>query len=115
MSRSGAAAALAPYEALVRIAEHELELAGAGRYDELEQLRRQRAEVMLTLPRPVPAEAREPLERALALQRRVSIELLRRRERVLLALRRVEISKRTANGYARALPRRRRDRVFEEA
>jgi hypothetical protein len=106
--------ALAPYEALVRIAERELELAGEGRYDELAQLSRQRAAVMRALPKPAPALARDPLERALALQRRVSIELLRRREQVLLSLRRVEISKRAASGYARAMPARRRERVFEQ-
>jgi hypothetical protein len=110
------AAALASYEALVRIAELELELAGDGRYDELAQLRGQRAKVLESLPKPPPAGARDALERALAIQRRVTIELLRRREHVLLSLRRVEISKRTANGYARSMAAgRRRERVAERA
>jgi hypothetical protein len=116
MSRARSAAALAPYEGLVRIAELELELAGEGRYDELAQLGRQRDEIMGSLPRPAPPGAREPLERALAIERRVGIELRRRREQVLLSLRRVEVSKRTASGYARAMPgKRRRVRVFEQA
>lgn len=115
LSRRVENSAVEPYEALVRIAELELELTGAGRYSEVAQLRRQRREIMRSLPHPAPAGAREPLERALALQRRVTIELLRRREQVLLSLRRVEMSKRAAHGYARSLPQRRRERVFEQA
>jgi hypothetical protein len=99
----------------VRIAEQELELVGTGRYSELGQLAAQRAQVLSALPHPAPAGARDPLERALAMQRRVKIELLRRREQVLLSLRRVELSKRTATGYARTLPASRRGRVFKQA
>jgi hypothetical protein len=106
---------LAPYDALVRIAEQELELVSERRYSEASQLATQRAQVMRMLPHPPVAGAREPLERALALQRRVSVELLQRREQVLLALRRTEMSKRTAQGYARSLPSSRRGRVFEQA
>jgi hypothetical protein len=110
-----AESALAPYEALVRIAELQLEFAGQGRYAEMAQLSRQRADVMRRLPRPAPAGAREVLERALAMQRRLTIELLRRREQVLLSLRRIEMSKRAASGYSKSLPTRRSGRVLERA
>jgi hypothetical protein len=115
MNRRSDEAVMAPYEALVRIAELQLELAGDGRYTEMAQLSKQRAALLRALPKPAPSAARDTLERALALQRRVTIELLRRREQVLLSLRRVEISKRAAHGYARALPKSRKGRVFEQA
>jgi hypothetical protein len=115
MSARRTGAALAPYEALVRIAERQLELAGQGRYVELAQLSSQRDEVMRQLPRPAPEGAREVLERALAMQRRLSIELIRRREHVLLSLRRVEMSRRAASGYARSLPSKRSAQVLETA
>lgn len=115
MSARSSRSVLAPYEALIRIAERQLELAGQGRYDELAQLSAQRDEVMSRLPRPAPEGARDVLERALAIQRRLSIELLRRREHVLLALRRVEMSKRAASGYARSLPSKRTAQVLETA
>jgi hypothetical protein len=89
----------APYEAIVRLAERELELAGEGRYDEIAQLAHQRAQLLAALPTPPPLCARDALERALMMQRRVTIELLRRQEEVLLGLRRVELSRRTARGY----------------
>jgi hypothetical protein len=100
---SDASAELAPYAALRRLAERELELAGEGRYNEMAQLGCQRAQIVASLPPRPPAAARDILERALALQRRVTIELFHRRERVLLSLRRVEHSKRAARGYGGAL------------
>jgi hypothetical protein len=115
MSARRGESALAPYEALVRIAERQLELAGQGRYAEMAQLTHQREQVMRQLPRPAPAGAREVLERALAIHRRLTIELLRRREHVLLSLRRVEMSKRAASGYARSLPSNRTTQVLETA
>ncbi|MGA2470942.1 MAG: hypothetical protein ABSG64_09660 [Solirubrobacteraceae bacterium] len=107
--------ALAPYAALIRIAELELELAGEGRYVEIAQLDRQRQQVLRSLPAKPPRGARDYLERALAIQRRVTIELLRRREQVLLSLRRLELGTRTARGYARTMAVRRGGRVYEKA
>ena len=115
MSTAAGVSALTPYEALVRISELQLEFAGQGRYAEMAQLSLQWAEVMRRLPRPAPQGARDVIDRALALQRRLTIELLRRREQVLLSLRRVEMSKRTAHGYAKSLPPRRDARVLERA
>jgi len=115
MSAGESDAALAPYKALVRIAKLELELAGEGRYSEIAQLAAQHAQVMQALPATAPRAAREQLERALAMQRRVSVELLRRREQVLLSLRRIELAMRTAQGYGRTLPARQAERVYEKA
>jgi hypothetical protein len=89
----------APYEAIVRLAERELELAGEGRYDEIAQLARERAQLLAALPAAPPSIAREALERALEVQRRVTVELLHRHEEVLLGLRRIELSRRTAREY----------------
>lgn len=94
------------YDALVRLTEQELELAGEGRYNELAQLSAQRTQIIESLSAPRPAGARESLERALALQTRVSIELLRRREQILIALRRIDLHQRAAHGYGRSLPQR---------
>jgi hypothetical protein len=94
----------AEYSAILHLTELELELIGEGRYIEAAQLRAQRAQIMDGLSAPRPPQARELLERALALQRRVSIELMRRREEVLLSLRRIELSRRAATGYGRSLP-----------
>ena len=99
-----AADPLAPYRALVRIAELELELAREQRYDEIEQLALQREQLIGELSHPAPRGAQECLQRALAIERRAKVELLRRREEVLLTLRGVELRRRTASGYARTLP-----------
>jgi hypothetical protein len=115
MSGREAEPGLAPYAALIRIAELELEFAGDGRYVEIAQLDGQRQQIFRSLPATPPRGARDYLERALVIQRRVTIELLRRREQVLLSLRRLEVSRRTARGYASTLPARRGGRVYEKA
>ena len=51
----------APYEAIVRLAERELELAGEGRYEEIAQLGRERAQLLAALPAAPPSIAREAL------------------------------------------------------
>jgi hypothetical protein len=90
----------APYEALTELIEHELELAGAGRFEELAEATIARIQLAGTLPHTPPASAREPLERADILQQRLKIEVLRGREAVLAALADVERAKRAARGYA---------------
>jgi len=57
---------LAPYEALVALAEQERSLALDGRWSELSDLLERRASVMAALPAEDPAAARPLLERALA-------------------------------------------------
>ena len=105
---------MASYEAIVGLAERELELAADGRYDEMAQLARQRQQLLASLPSVPPAGARDALTRALLIQQRVTIELLRRREQVVLATRRVELGRRGARGYGRSLPRARSHQVRAE-
>jgi hypothetical protein len=57
---------LAPYEALVALAEEERSLALDGRWSELSDLLDRRGAVMAALPADDPAAARPLLERALA-------------------------------------------------
>jgi hypothetical protein len=109
------AADLAPYAALRRIAERELELAAEGRYNEIAQLAGQREQVMRMLPQTPPPAAREMLERALTVQRRVTVELMRRREQVLLSLRRVERGTRAARGYRGSIAPMRGERLRVKA
>src|SRR5262249_32981447 len=90
----------APYEALTELIEHELELAGAGRFSELAEATIARIELVKTLPHTPPSCARESLERASVLQQRLKIEVLRGRGAVLAALADVERAKRAARGYA---------------
>jgi hypothetical protein len=92
----------APYEALARSIERELELIGEGRFDEAETLRSERAALMASLPDMPPDSARAALQRAALLSKRLEIEILRYREALLLELANVERVGRTARGYAPA-------------
>lgn len=90
----------APYEALARSIERELELVGEGRFDEAATLQSERAMLMASLPAiPSPA-ARPALQRAALLNKRLEIEILRCREALLLDIAKVELVDRTARGYA---------------
>lgn len=92
----------APYEALARSIERELELIGEGRLDELAVLHAERAALIGDLPEVPPMAARPALQRAALLNKRVEIEILRYREALLLDLANVELVARTARGYAPA-------------
>jgi hypothetical protein len=98
MSTPGAA----PYEALARSIERELELIGERRFDEAEALRSERAALMASLPELAPIGARPALQRAALLSKRVEIEILRVREALLVELANVERVSRAARGYAPA-------------
>jgi hypothetical protein len=115
MTEQDGAADLAPYAALVRIAERGLELAKERRYEEVAQLAAQRAQIIRGLPPRPPREARELLSRALSVQRRMTTEMIGRREQLLLTLRRVELSKRAAHGYGNAVGPHRPERVQARA
>jgi hypothetical protein len=115
MTGQDGATDLAPYAALVRLAEVGLRLAEERRYDEIAQLAAQRAQIARALPAKPPAEAREMLDRALQLQRRMTTDLIGRREQVVLALRRVELSKRAAHGYGQSVAGTRSERVQARA
>ena len=90
----------APYEALARMIERELELIGAGDYDALAELKSERDALISTLPEAPPASARPALQRAVLMNKRVEIELVRLREALLLEFANVERAVRTARGYS---------------
>jgi hypothetical protein len=90
----------APYEALARSFERELELLGDGSLDELAALHAERARLISCLPAVPPASARPALQRAALMNKRVEIEILRRREALLVDAATVERVSRTARGYA---------------
>ena len=92
-----------PYERLARLAERELELAGEGRFDELTEIERIRAEILDELPDTPPPSAHAALQRAALTQERVMIELMRGRDQVLFALRNLAALHRAAGGYRRSL------------
>jgi hypothetical protein len=96
MSSPGAA----PYEALVGLIEHELELAREARYGELADAAQLRAEFVGTLPDAPSAEAREPLQRALRLHQLLVSEALRGRDSLVEDAAHIERATRTARGYA---------------
>ncbi len=89
-----------PYETLVEMIEQELVLAGEARFEELIALGNERAQFVATLPPRPPAGARDALERASLMQKRLTIELLRGREQLVLALAGLEQARRAARGYA---------------
>lgn len=103
----------APYEALAGIIERELELVSQGRFEELDQLRAELAELVATLPPVPPSDARAALERSALLQQRVTMELLRSREALLLSLANLERARRAARGYTP--PQMVRARVYASA
>jgi hypothetical protein len=90
----------APYEALARMIERELELVGTGDYDALAALKSERDALISTLPEIPPASARPALQRAALMNKRVEIEIVRRCEAILLEFANVELVDRTARGYS---------------
>jgi len=64
-----------PYEAILELAERELELAGDGRIEDLRALAEEWDQLTAGLPARPPASARRPLERAAALHRSTSATL----------------------------------------
>jgi hypothetical protein len=89
----------APYEALARSLERELELIGESSLDKLAALHSERAALIESLPPVPPASARPALQRAALMNKRIEIEILRRREALLLDAANVELVGRTARGY----------------
>jgi hypothetical protein len=92
----------APYEALARSIERELELIGERRFAELAVLHAERAALIEGLAEVPPLCARPALQRAALLNKRLEIEILRHREALLLDLANVELVARAARGYAPA-------------
>jgi hypothetical protein len=96
----------APYEALARSIERELELIGEGSPEELNALHAERAALLESLPATPPDAARPALQRAALMNKRLEIEILRRREALLLDAANVERVERTARGYAATVANR---------
>jgi len=97
---------LAPYEALVAHAEHELELAGRGDVEGLLALSERWDELVAGMPSAPPSGARGLIERATLIHERTRIELIRLREGLQAEFATTLRARRTAEGYAGALPAR---------
>ncbi len=93
-------AAADPYSALAELSERQLELARAGKMQELGELAENWDRLTAGLPAEPPAAARAALERSMALHMRTGEVLLELRRTTLDALRTSAQASRTANGYA---------------
>ena len=91
------AAGRAAYERLVKMIEHELELAGQGLLEELGDAVTKTGEYMASLPVPAPASAQPVLLRAQALRSRVQIET----QRLLEGIELTQASRRRARTISR--------------
>jgi len=87
------------YERLLTLGVCELELARAGRLEELAACQRARAEIIAALPATPPPEVRQVLEQCLLIERHLEAELSSARETVLEALADVLQAQRAARGY----------------
>ena len=92
--------ALAPYAALVAVAEAEVVLAAAGRLDELAALQDEWSARLAALPASAPSEARPLLERALALQSAAAQGLRDAAGEVSAQLGQLDRARTSARGYA---------------
>lgn len=90
----------APYRKLVKLIEHELELAGEGRVTELQEAVAATGAYMETLPAPAPDSAQPLVERAKALRGRVTIETERLKESIELSRASLRRSRTIARRYA---------------
>jgi hypothetical protein len=97
---------LVRYEAIHRHAELELELAGRGEVERLEELGARWAELTEGLPARPPAQAQPLLERAKLIHERTRIELYRVRDRLVADLSTNTHAKRAAEGYGGRAARR---------
>ncbi|HZU40174.1 MAG TPA: hypothetical protein VE992_03945 [Solirubrobacteraceae bacterium] len=87
------------YERLLTLGVCELELARAGRLEELAACQYARAEIMRALPGTPPPEVRRVLEQCLVIERHLEAELRSARGAVLDALAEVRHAQRAAAGY----------------
>jgi hypothetical protein len=78
-----------------------------ARFDDLPALYQRRGELLAALPTPLPAEAIEPLRRALAMQQTAATVLSARRDELAAELGRVNRGRVGVRGYARTFDIRR--------
>ena len=90
---------LAPYEALVQLAERERTLALDGHFEELDGVLDRRAAVMAALPAAAPLAARPLLERALAIQGEAQAAMAAARTAVVGELQGAARARTAAAGY----------------
>jgi hypothetical protein len=88
------------YDALAEIAERELDLVSAGAVERLPELRAERNALLASLPATPPPAARPALERAAALQARISALLEERLQDTSAELRRLSQGRTAMRGYA---------------
>lgn len=93
------AAEQAAFQRLIKLIEHELELAGQGRVDELDQAVARTGAYIATLPSPAPDSAQHLVLRAEALRGRVIIEVTRLKESIALSRTSLRRSRRVARRY----------------
>lgn len=84
------------------LAAREAVLVADGQIDELTVLYARRDELLAALPRPLPREALEPLQRALSAQRATATALMARRDVIAAELGRLNRGRTGVQGYARS-------------
>ena len=89
----------APFQKLVKLIEHELELAGQGLIQELDDAIARTGDHMATLPNPAPESAQQLALRAEALRGRVIIEVTRLKENIALTRATLRRGRRVARQY----------------
>jgi len=102
----------APFNRLVKMIEHELELAGQGRVKELQEAVAKTGLYMATLPSPAPASAAALVYRAQAMRARVRIEARRLGESIQISRATARRARMVSKKYA---PKRRTTRYSTSA
>jgi hypothetical protein len=90
----------APFQKLIKMIEHELELAGQGLAQELQDAVVKTGAFMDTLPSPAPESAQPLVERAKALRGRVTIETRRLQEGIELSRGSLRVARRFSKTYS---------------
>jgi len=89
----------APFERLVKMIEHELELAAQGRVQELRDAVAKTGAYMATLPSPAPPAAASIVLRAQALRSRLKIEAVRLQENIEISQASLRRTRRISRKY----------------
>lgn len=90
----------APFQRLVKMIEHELQLAGEGRVQELREAVAKTGVYMATLPSPAPPSALALVHRAEAMRARVRIEAQRLGESIQISRASFRRARQIAKKYA---------------